>query len=119
MVGALHEGEAWLELHTIDGRLKPGDAFKMIATGYLWGAGALFVPAITLMTIIIFLSGAPIETNGGIVEGSQRLKVLAPVILAPIIVAGQAVMIGGLVVFGLWLYEKRRPIRVINHGGDA
>jgi hypothetical protein len=36
-----------------------------------------------------------------------------PLALGPVIIAGQSALLGGVVVFGLWLYQKRRPLRVV------
>lgn len=103
-----------MDLRTVNGQLKPGAAFRLIATGYLFGAGALFIPLFAVITIVMVVGGAPMKVNGENVHGSARLLAqLAPVLMVPIILAMQSVMIGGLIVFGLWLYQKRRPIRVI------
>ena len=37
-----------------------------------------------------------------------------PFIMLPVVLAMQAAMFGGLVVFGLWLYHKRRPIIIVD-----
>lgn len=104
-----------MELRTVDGVLKPGGAFKLIATGYLLGAGAIFVPLFVLVILATFASGAPATINGEVVEGTAGfLAAFAPLIMLPFVVAIQSVIFGGLIVFGLWLYQKRRPIRVIN-----
>ena len=103
-----------MELRTVNGRLKPGGAFKLIATGYLLGAGAIFIPLFVLIDLILLVRGALATMNGQTVAGdAPPLVWLMQLIALPVIIAGQSVMIGGLVVFGLWLYDKRRPIRVI------
>ena len=103
-----------MELHTENGQLAPSGAFKLIATGYLLGAGAIFVPLFVLIAVLTLATGASAMMNGQVVHGSARFLVgLMPVVLVPVVLALQAVMFGGLVVFGLWLYTKRRPIRVV------
>ncbi len=103
-----------MELRTEDGQLKPSGAFKLIATGYLVGASAIFVPLFLLINLVLLVTGAPATMNGQVVKGGDGLLVgLMQLIMLPIILALQAVMVGGLVVFGLWLYSKRQPIRVV------
>lgn len=103
-----------MELMTTGGQLKLGGAFKLVATGYFLGAGVIVIPLFALGTVITLAAGGPPTFNGEPVEGSGGI-VLAflPFIMAPVILAMQAVMFGGLAVLGLWLYAKRRPIRVI------
>ena len=103
-----------MELQTQGGRLKPGGAFKLVATGYFLGAGLIFVPLFALITVIALVSGAPATLNGEQVYGGAAMFVaILPLIMVPVILAMQAVMFGGLAVLGLWLYNKRRPILVI------
>ena len=104
-----------MELRTIEGKLRAGGAFKLVATGYLVGAGAIFIPLFALVTLIALVSGAPAMFNGEVVEGGAAFMVaLMPMIMVSVVLGMQAVMFGGLVVFGLWLYQKRRPIRVVD-----
>lgn len=103
-----------MELRTTGGVLNPGGAFKLVATGYFLGAGAIFVPLFALITVITVAVGVPTTLNGEPVEGSGHMLVaLLPLIILPAILAMQAVMFGGLAVLGLWLYTKRKQIRVV------
>jgi len=103
-----------MKLHIVNGQLKPGGAFKLVAIGYLVGAGAIFVPLFALVMLVAIGSGAPTTMNGEVVNGGAALMVaMMPFIMLPFILAMQAAMFGGLVVFGLWLYHKRRPILVV------
>ena len=102
-----------VELRMVNGKLNPSGTFKLIATGYLIGAGVIFVPLFAIATLFGFAIGAPTRLNGGVVGLFVELM---PLIMVPIIVAMQALMIGGIVVFGLWLYQKRWPIRVFGEG---
>lgn len=80
----------------------------------------IFVPAFVLITIAVVVTGGPIKFNGETVEGkAQIFAALAPIFMVPFMIAMQSVMIGGLTVFGLWLYQKRRPIRVINEDSGS
>lgn len=53
------------------------------------------------------MNGDPVEGIGGV------LVAFIPLIMVPVILAIQAVMLGGVSVAGLWLYSKRRQIRVV------
>lgn len=103
-----------MELRTKGGLLKPGGAFKLVATGYFLGTGVIFLPLFVLVTVIFMAAGVPPLVNGEPVEGSGAvLAAFLPLIMLPVILALQAVMFGGLAVLGLWVYNKRRPIRVV------
>ncbi len=103
-----------MELRTKGGLLKPGGAFKLVATGYFLGAGVIFLPLFVLVTVTFMAAGVPPLVNGEPVEGSGAvLAAFLPLIMLPVILALQAVMFGGLAVLGLWVYNKRRPIRVV------
>lgn len=107
-----------MELRTVGGRLKLDSVFKLVATGYAIGAGVLFVPMFALITLISLASGAPMKVNGEVVEGAAaQAFALMPLVMVPFVVAMQALMFGGLIVFGLWLYQKRRPLRVVAEDG--
>ena len=103
-----------MELRIAGGQLKPGGAFRLVATGYFLGTGVIFLPLFALATVTTLAAGVPPTLNGEPVEGSGGILVaFLPLILVPVVLALQAVMFGGLAVLGLWLYSKRRPIRVI------
>lgn len=103
-----------MELRTRGGLLKPGGAFKLVATGYFLGTGVIFLPLFVLVTVIFMAAGVPPFVNGEPVEGSGAVfAAFLPLIMLPVILGLQAVMFGGLAVLGLWVYNKRRPIRVV------
>ena len=103
-----------MELRTTAGLLKPGAAFKLVAAGYFLGAVAFFIPLFALITLITVAAGIPPTVNGEPVEGGGGVVVaFIMLIMVPVILAFQAVMLGGLSVVGLWLYSKRKQIRVI------
>lgn len=103
-----------MELRTTGGQLKPSGAFKLVATGYFLGAGVIFLPLFALITVISLAAGIPPTLNGEPVEGSGGVLVsILPLIMVPVILALQAIMFGGLAVLGLWLYNKRKPIRIV------
>lgn len=107
------QGET-MKLRTTGGQLNLGGAFKLVATGYFLGAGVIFIPLLALVTVITLAAGVPPTLNGEPVEGSGGILVaFLPLIMVPVIFAIQAVMFGGLAVLGLWLYTKRKPIRVV------
>ena len=106
-----------MELQTQNGRLKPGGAFKLLATGYFLGAAVIFLPLFALIAVIAAISigaGGPALLNGEQVQGGAAIFVaILPLVMLPMILAMQALMIGGLAVLGLWLYNKWRPILVV------
>lgn len=103
-----------MEIYVIDGQLRPAGAFKLVAVGYLLGAGVIFVPFFVLGSLLLVAAGAPMTVNGQVVEGAGgALAALLPMIMLPLVLGIQALMLGGLAVLGLWLYSKRRPIRVV------
>ncbi|WGM31127.1 hypothetical protein [Brevundimonas sp. NIBR11] len=103
-----------MELRTTGGQLKPGRAFKLVATGYFLGAGVIFLPLFALVTVISLAAGVPPTLNGEPVGGNGAILVsILPLIMVPVILAIQAVMFGGLAVLGLWLYSKRKPIPIV------
>jgi len=101
-----------MELRTVNGRLRLDGAFKMVATGYLVGASVIFVPFFLLIFVILVVAGAFAPSGGAAASPGGPLAAFIPFLMFPFIIAMQSVMIGGLVVFGLWLYQMRRPIRV-------
>lgn len=102
-----------MELRTENGHLKPGGAFKLMAAGYFLGAAVIFVPLFALVALVSLAAGVPTTVNGQPVEGGGVLVNLLPLLMVPVVLAVQAVMLGGLAVLGLWLYTRRRPIRVV------
>jgi hypothetical protein len=103
-----------MELRTVGGRLKFGGVFRLVATGYAIGAGVIFLPMFALMTLISLPTGAATKVNGEVVNGvAGQALLFLPFLMAPFIVAMQALMVGAFIVFGLWLYQKRRPLRVV------
>ncbi len=103
-----------MELRTKGGLLKPGGAFKLVATGYFVGAGVIFLPLFVLITLVSLAVGAPAMVNGQTVEGGAGFLVsVLPLVMVPVILALQAMMFSALAVLGLWIYSRRRPIRVV------
>ncbi len=103
-----------MELRTKDGQLKPGGAFKLVATGYFLGAGVIFLPLFALVAVITLAAGVPPTVDGQPAEGGGGvLFAVLTLIMVPVVLAMQAVMLGGMAVLGLWLYQMRRPIRIV------
>ena len=95
-----------MELRTIGGQLKAGAAFRLIAIGYIIGAGVIFGPLFLLATLAMGVQ-RPVMLVGGLIQ----------LLLLPIILAIQSILLGGGVVLGLWLYQKRRPILIVDRDG--
>jgi hypothetical protein len=100
-----------MELRTVGGRLQLGGTFKLVAIGYLIGMGVIFVPFFLLIVLVAALAGAT-----GSADASLGFVLLLQVVMLPIILVMQAAMIGGAVILGLWLYQLRRSIRVVEEG---
>lgn len=81
--------------------------FRLIATGYIIGSGVIFGPFLLLATLVMGLQ-YPRVFGGGLFQ----------LLLLPIILGIQSVLFGGVIVLGLWLYQKRRPILVVD-GDEA
>ena len=90
-----------MELRTVNGELRPRDAFKLIATGLFLGTSVTFLPIVALVTLATFSEG--VRPFGGLMS----------ILLIPLVLAMQSVVLGWLAVLGLWLYQRRQPIRVL------
>lgn len=95
-----------MELRATGGQLKAGAVFQLIATGYFIGAGVIFGPLFLLATLAMSLQ-RPLMLLGGLIQ----------LLLLPIILGIQSVLIAGMIVLGLWLYQMRRPILVLDGDG--
>lgn len=106
-----------MKIRARDGKVQVGSLFKLASLGYLMGAGLIAVPVFllaTLFTLLAISAGMPANANGAPVTGGLALVTAAmPLIVLPFILALQAIMFGGLITLGLWLYTRRRPIEII------
>ena len=81
-----------MELRTVDGRLRLDGVFKVVATGYLLGAGVFFIPMFVLVFLTTLAAGGPTMVNGQVVQGgSGALLGLLMIIMVPFVVAEEAV----------------------------
>ncbi len=92
-----------MELRTVGGQLKAGAAFRLVTIGYVIGAGVIFGP-LFLLAIVAMSFQRPVMLVGGLIQ----------LLMLPIILAVQSLLLGGVIVLGLWLYQKRRPILVVD-----
>jgi len=99
-----------------NGQLSLGSAYKMIAKGYVIGAGgfvAIFMIPMFIIFLIGALSGQPMSVNGEMTTGwAAYTPMLMMFVMFPVIVGLQAIMFGGMVVLGLVVYRQFRPINV-------
>lgn len=106
-----------MELITEGGRLKSGGVFKLVAVGYFLGATVIILPFFVLIFLLAIATGGPVTVNDQVVEGQNALVAMLPgLFIVPLILAFQAVLLGLLSAFGVWLYQKRRPIRFVEIG---
>ena len=96
-----------MELRTMGGQLKAGAAFRLVATGYIIGASVIFGPLFLFATLAMGVQ-RPVLLVGGLLQ----------LLLLPVVLGIQSLLFGGVIVLGLWLYQKRRPIVVVD-GGDS
>ena len=99
-----------------NGQLSLGSAYKMIATGWVFGVGGvfalIFIPMFVVF-LIVALSGQPMNVNGEITTGwAAFLPMLMMFIVFPFIIGFHAIIFGGMVVLGLVAYRQFRPITV-------
>ncbi|GJL97959.1 MAG: hypothetical protein DHS20C06_17760 [Hyphobacterium sp.] len=99
-----------------NGQLSLGSAYKMIATGWMFGVGGFFAMMFIPMFIIFLimaLSGQPMSVNGEMTTGWAAFSpMLIMLVMMPVVIAFHAVMFGGMIVLGLVAYRQFRPITV-------
>ncbi len=103
-----------MEIKAVDGNLSLGSLFKPVAVGYAIGMGVFMLPMLLLM-IPIFIFSPGVETQSGeLVTGpiSILVMLLPMFVMFPIILVLQGFLIGGAVIFGLYVYRTRKPISV-------
>ncbi len=94
-----------LSIH--DHHLAPAELFRVVWTGWFYGVVAMFLPFAAAVTVLVAFS-RPAEAGQG----------LLAVILVPLIAAGQGVIVGGIVLLGLWIH-RRVVDRPAPHGRAA
>lgn len=87
---------------TLDHGLTSAEVFKLVWTGWFWGAGSIFG---VLFAVAALISRAP--------EG------LVAVVVVPLIAAGQGAICGGVIAFGLWLYREVDSRRIRHNEEDT
>ena len=92
-----------MKLYVRNGKLQASSFFKFAFTGILIGEGLIFgVPFLLVSAAMLYalLSGAPISGNA-----SPEMLWMLPFIF-PMVIFMHALMFGGMIVLGLWLYSK-------------
>ena len=95
-----------MELRVYNGRLKSAAAFKLVAVGYFVGVTAMLIPVGIVFAAFGVASGAEIFA-GGVAGMVVTLTAISAII------AGQSLLLGCIVTFGLWLGRRHFPIRVV------
>jgi hypothetical protein len=105
--------ERAMQLRIRDGQLTLGSAYKLMVWGWILGMGTFMGGVFLLMVLLSLLTGQ-MGVNGEMVQGTgPTLLALAPgLIMLPIIIVLHAFCIGGIILFGLWLYRTRNPLAV-------
>lgn len=102
-----------MKVNVIDGKLQLGSIYKLVVAGWVIGWGVFMIPMVLLISVGIFFSETA-QLNGATVSVANPAIVLLPmVLLLPIMLVFHAIMFGALIIFGLWLYRKKRPIEVV------
>lgn len=91
-----------MKLYVRDGKLQAGSFFKFVFVGILIGEGLIFGIPFFFIAIALVTAAA----NGVPIEGNAPEMVWAIPIIFPMIVAMHAVMFGGMIVLGLWIYSR-------------
>lgn len=102
-----------MNLKIRDGQLTLDAVFKLTAISWLC-FGVIIFGGLFLLILLGGVAAGEMEVNGAIVQG--RGAVLAATIpflvLLPVLVAFQALILGGFVTAGDALYRLRRPLAV-------
>jgi len=102
-----------MQLHTVDGKLTLGSVYKIVVWGWLIGWSVFFIPIMLLIVVVGMLTGE-MSVNGEMVYGRDvvLMHMLPLFVLAPIVIAVQAFMFGGLITLGVRIYRRWRPLTV-------
>jgi len=92
-----------MKFQTVPCDLTPVALFRLVAAGWFFGAGLLV--GLPLIVIGIFM------TVSGHSSNDQQLWLIA--LLLPVILAGQSIVVGCIISFGLWFYRRLATIRVV------
>ena len=95
-----------MKLRVRNGQFEAVALFKFVFVGVLLGEGIIFIPFFLIIFGAMALSGAPIQGN------APQVFWLLP-IMVPLIVAMHALMFGGMIVLGLWLYRLRGKLEIL------
>lgn len=109
-----------MELKTREGHLKLGSAYRLLVTAWAISWGLLFTLTILMIILITLLTGE-MTIYGELVQGRATIlmNMLPFFLLVPIIVLFHAFWFGGFLLFGLWVYRTRRPIRVVEEASNS
>lgn len=88
-----------MKLYVRNGALQATSFFKFVFVGVLIGEGLIFGIPMGLIFGAMMLSGLPIEGN------APQMAWLMPIML-PLIIVMHALMFGGMIVLGLWLFSR-------------
>ena len=89
-----------MKLYVRNGKISPASFFKFVFVGVLIGEGLIVGIPFILMSILMMSAGAPIEGNI-----PTEILWLFP-LMVPVIVGGHALMFGGMILLGLWIYSR-------------
>lgn len=103
-----------------DGQPSLRSLYKLVAMGWMVGFGTLFGIIFILIFLISLLTGE-MTVNGELVQsrGQVMMRMIPMLIILPIIIVMHAFMLGALIIGGMALYRKRRPIELVDENGQS
>ncbi len=100
-----------MHLRSVDGKLTLGSVYRLCVVGWVVGWGLLFGVFLVLFALIVVLAGAAGAFGHQTFGAAAILVQMIPlIIMIPITVVIQAFIAAGLLTFGVWLFQTRRPL---------
>jgi hypothetical protein len=95
-----------MKLLVRNGTIEVGSLFKFVFVGVLIGEGIIFGIPFALIFLTIAASGFPA------MEGGQAFPAFLLPLMLPLIITMHALMFGGMIVLGLWIYSRFGKLEV-------
>ncbi len=108
-----------MQLKVKDGNLSLRSLYKLIVAGWIIAFGLLFGVFFLLLIAAGLLTGE-MMVNGEVVygRGAIFLNIVPMLIIFPIFIVMHAFMFGGLIIGGIALYRKKRPLTLVDEDGN-
>jgi hypothetical protein len=102
-----------MKLLVANGMLTSGSVARLIAIGWFCGVGSLALVVLVLAALV-----------GPLIAGLEHqlqmpsLRQILPLLMLPVVLALQAVMVGAVGAFGVWIYKRYRRLELQFAPGD-